>query len=135
LVFTSVHMPLMCFLSSSWSARMLFWSLLKCMIIKCSVFFHCEFHFWHQFVMYRGFHSWWIFILTPKTQHTTVQYNQQLSEHKSTSIFRNLSHETTLSPTIDCPSNTRLEKKSVINNLVTTEVNYSLVTLLSDNGN
>jgi hypothetical protein len=32
-------------------------------------------------------------------------------------------------------SNTRLKQKSVLNSLVTMEVNYSLVTLLSGNGN
>jgi hypothetical protein len=31
-----------------------------------------------------------------KTQHNTVKYNQQLSKHTCASIFRHLSHETTL---------------------------------------
>jgi hypothetical protein len=33
--------------------------------------------------MYRGVYSLWKFISVPKTQHTTVQYNQPFSKHTS----------------------------------------------------
>jgi hypothetical protein len=65
-VFTLVCTPLMCCLSSSWLACMSLQSSLRCLIINCSDFFHHESHFWHQFVMYGGFYSQWIFISTPK---------------------------------------------------------------------
>jgi hypothetical protein len=42
-----------------------------------------------------------------KTQHTTVQYNQQVSEHTRASVFRDLSHENRSNNSQDfCPLST-----------------------------
>jgi hypothetical protein len=66
-----------------------------------------------------------------KTQHATVQYNPQLFEHVRVYLLQFLTQEYTSSNNLLSltMSNTRLKQKSVINNLVTMEVNYSLVTL------
>jgi radical SAM superfamily enzyme len=70
-----------------------------------------------------------------KTQHTTIKYSQQLSEH-------NVRVYLSLSPTPDCLHDMSLailtldsNQLTVMNNLVTMEPNYSLFTLLSDSGN
>jgi hypothetical protein len=70
-----------------------------------------------------------------KTQHTTVKYSQQLSDH-------NVLVYLSLSPTPDWLHDMSLtiltldsNQLTVMNNLVTMEPNYSLFTLLSDSGN
>jgi hypothetical protein len=69
---------------SKWTSL---WNSLYFLALHLSVFWascsQVPFNSVLHIVTYRGFYSQWKFISVPKTQHTTVKYNQLFSKHTS----------------------------------------------------